>query len=65
VKIKGYNGRKRCPDGESYTFVNGVCKVPGIRMGHCKVKITLAEFNKLVEECNEEETVSKDDDGAL
>jgi len=46
MKIKSASIKKQCPDGELYTFVGGVALVPGFRLFHKPVTITLKEFNE-------------------
>ena len=51
MKIKLNDVRKRCPDGELYTFKKGVAGVPGMRTKTRGVMlITLKEFNELIQE---------------
>lgn len=47
MKIKPFSGKKRCKDGEVYTFKKGVAIVPGLQFYGRPVKITLAEFKEL------------------
>ena len=50
MKIKLYDVRKRCPDGELYTFKKGVAVVPGMRTKtRGAMLITLKEFNELTQ----------------
>lgn len=46
-KLKPFSGKKRCQQGETYTFKKGVAVVPGMSFQRKPVKISLIEFNKL------------------
>jgi len=51
MKLKPFNGRKKCKDGEVYWFKKGVAVVPGMWFrdpfwGFEPVTITFAEFIK-------------------
>lgn len=42
--------KRKCPNGETYIFKNGVAKVPGMRHSRGPYMITLKEFHELVKE---------------
>lgn len=46
-KFKGFTGRKRCNNGEFYSFRKGIAQVPNFYMKGRPVYITLKEFNQL------------------
>lgn len=51
MKIKLKDIRKQCPDGDIYTFKNGVAIVPGMYQKNPRkpYTITLKEFKELCE----------------
>lgn len=46
--------KRKCPDGEVYVFKNGVAEVKGMRSKKGPYTITLAEFNNLCKEAQNE-----------
>jgi hypothetical protein len=53
MKIKLKDIRKQCPDGDIYTFKNGVATVPGMHYKNRKpYTITLKEFKEMCDTIN-------------
>ena len=42
--------KRKCPNGETYTFKNGLVEVPGMRHSKGPYKVTLKEFYELIKE---------------
>jgi hypothetical protein len=45
--LVGFSGKKKCSNGEIYTFKKGIAIIPGFKMKGKPVKITLGEYNGL------------------